>query len=121
MGSASRNALIEFAEKNQIPIAKDKRGEAPFSTDANLLHISSEGKVLEDPALEVPGLCLFASFGPGGRAGQADHRRDHVRKGRPIAIDGKKLSPRRLLAASTSLATTMASGGSILSRIALSA
>src|SRR6202161_3328830 len=51
---ASRNALIAFAEKNQIPIAKDKRGDAPFSVDANLLHISSEGKVLEDPAEEVP-------------------------------------------------------------------
>ncbi|MGH6852313.1 MAG: argininosuccinate synthase domain-containing protein, partial [Methylocella sp.] len=46
---ASRSALIAFAEENQIPIAKDKRGEAPFSVDANLLHVSSEGKVLEDP------------------------------------------------------------------------
>ena len=54
MGSASRAALIEFAEKHQIPIAKDKRGEAPFSIDANLLHTSSEGKVLEDPAEEAP-------------------------------------------------------------------
>src|SRR3954454_950603 len=51
---ASRNALIAFAEQHQIPIAKDKRGEAPFSTDANLLHVSSEGKVLEDPAQETP-------------------------------------------------------------------
>ena len=51
---ASRTALFDFAEKHQIPIAKDKRGEAPFSTDANLLHVSSEGKVLEDPALETP-------------------------------------------------------------------
>src|SRR4026208_2431801 len=50
----SRTRLIEFAEKNQIPIAKDKRGDAPFSVDANLLHASSEGKVLEDPSLEVP-------------------------------------------------------------------
>src|SRR6202158_163916 len=50
----SRTKLLEFAEKHQIPIAKDKRGEAPFSVDANLLHASSEGKVLEDPALEVP-------------------------------------------------------------------
>ena len=49
-----------FAETDHILIAKDKRGEAPFSTDANLLHVSSEGKVLEDPALETPGLCLFA-------------------------------------------------------------
>src|ERR1700689_3874380 len=51
---ASRTALLAFAEENQIPIAKDKRGEAPFSTDANLLHVSSEGKVLEDPSEEVP-------------------------------------------------------------------
>src|SRR5690349_21933490 len=50
----SRTKLLEFAEKNQIPIAKDKRGEAPFSVDANLLHASSEGKVLEDPSQEVP-------------------------------------------------------------------
>ena len=55
MGSSqSREALIDFAEKHQIPIAKDKRGEAPFSIDANLLHSSSEGKVLEDPAAEAP-------------------------------------------------------------------
>src|SRR6187431_1494041 len=51
---ASREQLIDFAEKHQIPIAKDKRGEAPFSVDANLLHSSSEGKVLEDPAVEPP-------------------------------------------------------------------
>src|SRR5690606_29983140 len=50
----SRTRLIEFAQAHQIPIAKDKRGEAPFSVDANLLHASSEGKVLEDPAQEVP-------------------------------------------------------------------
>ena len=61
---ASRNALIGFAEQNQIPIAKDKRGEAPFSTDANLLHISSEGKVLEDPALEVPGYVYSRTLDP---------------------------------------------------------
>ena len=51
---SSRTKLIAFAEENQIPIAKDKRGEAPFSVDANLLHTSSEGKVLEDPALDAP-------------------------------------------------------------------
>ncbi|HKP79401.1 MAG TPA: argininosuccinate synthase domain-containing protein, partial [Phenylobacterium sp.] len=50
----SREALLDFAEKHQIPITKDKRGEAPFSVDANLLHSSSEGKVLEDPAVEAP-------------------------------------------------------------------
>src|SRR3989344_4197214 len=50
----SRSKLIDYAEKNQIPVAKDKRGEAPYSVDANLLHSSSEGKVLEDPAVEAP-------------------------------------------------------------------
>ncbi|MEG2311758.1 argininosuccinate synthase domain-containing protein, partial [Brevundimonas sp.] len=50
----SREALLDFAEKHQIPISKDKRGESPFSVDANLLHSSSEGKVLEDPAVEAP-------------------------------------------------------------------
>ncbi|MBV8458317.1 MAG: argininosuccinate synthase, partial [Acetobacteraceae bacterium] len=61
---ASRNALIEFAEKNQIPIAKDKRGEAPFSVDANLLHVSSEGKVLEDPAQETPAYVYSRTIHP---------------------------------------------------------
>src|SRR5579863_3627822 len=61
---ASRNALIAFAEQNQIPIARDKRGDAPFSTDANLLHISSEGKVLEDPAEEVPGYVYSRTVDP---------------------------------------------------------
>ena len=60
----SRTALLDFAEKNQIPIAKDKRGEAPFSTDANLLHVSSEGKVLEDPATEVPDYVFSRTLSP---------------------------------------------------------
>src|SRR5947209_12836206 len=61
---ASRNALIAFAEQHQIPIAKDKRGEAPFSTDANLLHVSSEGKVLEDPAQEAPAYVYSRTVDP---------------------------------------------------------
>ena len=65
---ASRGALLAFAEQHQIPIAKDKRGEAPFSTDANLLHCSSEGKVLEDPAQETPQLRLLAHRSSGRRA-----------------------------------------------------
>ena len=79
---ASRTQLLAFAEQHQIPIAKDKRGEAPFSIDANLLHVSSEGKVLEDPAEETPALRLFAHRRSGGRARQADHHRDHLREGR---------------------------------------
>src|SRR5215217_8602585 len=60
----SRTALIDFAEKNQIPVPKDKRGEAPFSTDANILHTSSEGKVLEDPSLEVPDYVYSRTLDP---------------------------------------------------------
>ncbi len=68
----SREQLIAFAEQHQIPIAKDKRGEAPFSVDANLLHASSEGKVLEDPAQRGAGLRLFTHRRSGAGAGQAD-------------------------------------------------
>src|ERR671929_1018412 len=60
----SRTKLLEFAEKHQIPIAKDKRGEAPFSVDANLLHSSSEGKVLEDPAQDVPDYVFSRTVSP---------------------------------------------------------
>ena len=69
----SREQLIAFAEAHQIPIAKDKRGEAPFSVDANLLHASSEGKVLEDPAQEVPDYVYSRTIDPEKRAGQGDH------------------------------------------------
>ncbi len=75
----SREALLAFAEQNQIPIAKDKRGEAPFSTDANLLHTSSEGKVLEDPGERSAGLRLFAHRRSGERAGQAGLCHDRFR------------------------------------------
>src|SRR2546430_6719116 len=94
----SRTKLIEFAEQHQIPIAKDKRGEAPFSVDANLLHTSSEGKVLEDPAAEVPDYVYSRTDDPE----RAPHRPVHVtiefERGDPIAIDGRKLSPADLLA-----------------------
>src|SRR5438105_5948350 len=82
----SRTKLLEFAEANQIPIAKDKRGEAPFSVDANLLHTSSEGKVLEDPAAEVPDYVYSRTDDPE----RAPHRPVHVtiefERGDPIAI-----------------------------------
>ena len=78
----SRTKLIEFAEKHQIPIAKDKRGEAPFSVDANLLHSSSEGKVLEDPVGRAGGIRLSAHHLARGRARQGDLCRDRVREGR---------------------------------------
>jgi argininosuccinate synthase len=96
---ASRNALIAFAEKNQIPIAKDKRGDAPFSTDANLLHISSEGKVLEDPAEEVPGYVYSRTLDPEKAPDTPTIVEITFEKGDPVAIDGKKLSPAALLTA----------------------
>jgi argininosuccinate synthase len=93
----SREALLEFAEKHQIPIAKDKRGEAPFSVDANLLHSSSEGKVLEDPNRGGAGLRVPAHDLAPGSAGQAHDRRDRFRARRPVSIDGEALSPATLL------------------------
>ena len=76
---ASRNALIAFAEQHQIPIAKDKRGEAPFSTDANLLHVSSEGKVLEDPAEETPPYVYSRTVDPESAPDKPTDRRDRLR------------------------------------------
>jgi len=96
---ASRNALIAFAEQNQIPIAKDKRGDAPFSTDANLLHISSEGKVLEDPAEEVPNYVYSRTLDPEKAPDTPTVVEITFEKGDPIAIDGKTLSPAELLTA----------------------
>ncbi|MBV9517138.1 MAG: argininosuccinate synthase [Hyphomicrobiales bacterium] len=95
---ASRTALLDFAEKNQIPIAKDKRGEAPFSVDANLLHTSSEGKVLEDPASEVPDYVYSRTIDPEAAPDKATVITVDFEKGDPVAIDGKKLSPAQLLA-----------------------
>ena len=93
----SREALIEFAEKNQIPIAKDKRGEAPFSTDANLLHTSSEGKVLENPAEEVPDYVYSRTDDPGAAPDEPDYITVDFERGDAVAVDGKTLSPAALL------------------------
>jgi argininosuccinate synthase len=93
----SRTKLIEFAEKHQIPIAKDKRGEAPFSVDANLLHTSSEGKVLEDPAQEVPDYVFSRTVDPEKAPDKATTITIDFEKGNPVAIDGKKLMPAVLL------------------------
>ena len=95
----SREALIAFAEANQIPIAKDKRGEAPFSTDANLLHVSSEGKVLEDPANEVPDYVYSRTLSPEDAPNTPQVITIDFEKGDPTAIDGVKMSPATLLAA----------------------
>jgi len=93
----SRSTLIEFAEKHQIPIPKDKRGEPPYSQDANLLHISSEGKALEDPWIE-PDESVYTRIVPPWRA--PDTITEIVigfEKGDPVSIDGERLSPAALL------------------------
>src|SRR3954463_1291524 len=94
----SRTKLIEFAEKHQIPIAKDKRGDAPFSVDANLLHASSEGKVLEDPAQEVPDYVYSRTDDPEKAPDKPAVITVDFQQGDAMAIDGKKLSPATLLA-----------------------
>src|SRR5687767_7274303 len=93
----SRSKLIEFAEAHQIPIAKDKRGEAPFSVDANLLHASSEGKVLEDPSVEVPDYVYSRTDGPESAPDKPQVFTVDFEKGDAVAIDGKPLSPATLL------------------------
>jgi argininosuccinate synthase len=93
----SRTMLIEFAEKHQIPIAKDKRGAAPFSVDANLLHASSEGKVLEDPAQEVPDYVYSRTLDPEKAPDKPTVISVDFERGDAVAIDGKKLSPAALL------------------------
>src|ERR1700738_4937322 len=93
----SREALIEFAEQHQIPIAKDKRGEAPFSVDANLLHASSEGKVLENPAEAVPDYVYSRTLYPEDAPDQAAYVSVEFECGDAVAIDGKKMSPATLL------------------------
>ena len=93
----SRTALLAFAEKNQIPIAKDKRGEAPFSVDANLLHASSEGKVLEDPAQETPDYVYSRTIDPEKAPDTPTYITIDFEKGDATAIDGKKMSPATLL------------------------
>jgi argininosuccinate synthase len=93
----SREALIAFAEQNQIPTPKDKRGEAPFSTDANLLHTSSEGKVLEDPAGEVPDYVYSRTDDPQTAPDQPDYVTVDFERGDAVAVDGKKLTPAALL------------------------
>jgi argininosuccinate synthase len=102
----SREALLAFAEQNQIPIAKDKRGEAPFSTDANLLHTSSEGKVLENPSDEVPDYVYSRTADPEKAPDQAAYISIDFEKGDPVAIDGKTLSPAALLTQLNALGRT---------------
>ncbi|MEL6171562.1 MAG: argininosuccinate synthase [Pseudomonadota bacterium] len=93
----SRTKLIDFAEQNQIPIAKDKLGEAPFSVDANLLHTSSEGKVLEDPAEMAPDYVYQRTVHPEDAPDEAEFIEIEFERGDAVSVDGKALSPAELL------------------------
>src|SRR5262249_16378940 len=93
----SRTKLIEFAEKHQIPIAKDKRGEAPFSVDANLLHTSSEGKVLEDPGQELPDYVFSRTVDPERAPDTPTTITIGFERGDAVAVDGKKMAAATLL------------------------
>ncbi len=93
----SRTKLIEYAEKHQIPIAKDKRGEAPYSTDANLLHISYEGKVLEDPWVEPHEDMFTRSVSPEKAPNEPQYIEVDFEGGDAVAVDGVRLSPAALL------------------------
>ena len=95
----SRTKLIAFAEEHQIPIAKDKRGEAPFSVDANLLHSSSEGKVLEDPNVEADEMVYQRTISPEAAPDKPTTIVIGFEKGDPVTLDGKKLGPADMLAA----------------------
>ena len=93
----SRSKLIEFAEQHQIPIARDKRGEAPFSVDANLLHISAEGKVLEDPWIAPEEYVFSRSVAPEAAPDKAREMEIEFERGDAVAVDGERLSPAALL------------------------
>ena len=94
---SSRKKLIEYAEKNQITIAKDKRGEAPFSVDANLLHISAEGKILEDPWIEPEDYIYTRTVNPMKAPDKPTEIIIEFDKGDPIAVNQKKLEPAQIL------------------------
>ena len=94
----SRTALLDYAEKHQIPIAADKRGEAPFSTDANLLHISAEGKVLEDPWIEPKEFVFSRTVAPEEAPDKPEYVEIEFLRGDAVAVNGARLSPAKLLA-----------------------
>jgi len=95
----SRTRLIEYAEKHQIPVPKDKRGESPFSTDANLLHTSSEGKVLENPWDEVPDYVYSRTVNPEDAPDAPEYITIDFERGDGVALNGVGMSPATLLAA----------------------
>jgi argininosuccinate synthase len=93
----SRTRLIDYAEKHQIPVAKDKRGEAPFSVDSNLLHISAEGKVLEDPWVEPEEYVYSRTVAPEAAPDKPEYVELEFRRGDAVGVNGKALSPAALL------------------------
>ena len=94
----SRTDLLDFAEKNQIPVPKDKRGEAPFSVDANMLHSSSEGKVLEDPNEEAPNYVFQRTVDPTEAPDVVTEIEIGFEKGDAVSLNGEKMSPATLFA-----------------------
>jgi argininosuccinate synthase len=94
---SSRTKLIDFAEKHQIPIARDKRGEAPFSVDANLLHTSSEGKVLEDPAVDAPDYVYQRTVHPEDAPDTPEYVEIGFQGGDAVSVNGEMMSPATLL------------------------
>ena len=102
----SRTKLIEYAEANGLSVPKDKRGEAPFSVDANLLHTSSEGKVLEDPWEETPDYVYSRTNDPESAPDEPEYITVDFDKGDPVALNGKQLSPADLLTALNDLGRT---------------
>jgi len=95
----SRTALISWAEQHQVPVPKDKRGESPFSTDANLLHTSSEGKVLEDPWEETPDYVYSRTLDPEQAPDEAEYITIDFEGGDGVALNGEAMSPATLLTA----------------------
>lgn len=93
----SRTELLDFAQKHQIPVTKDKQGEAPFSVDANLLHSSSEGKVLEDPSLPAPEYVHLRTVSPENAPDKPTIITIGFKKGDAVSINGKEMSPATLL------------------------
>jgi argininosuccinate synthase len=99
----SRTDLLEYAESRQIPIAKDKRGEAPFSVDANLLHASSEGKIIEDPWVEGAEFIYSRTISPEDAPDKATYIEIGFESGDPVSIDAQAMSPATLLTALNTL------------------
>ena len=93
----SRTRLLDYADQHQIPIARDKRGEAPFSVDANLLHVSAEGKVLEDPWAEPEEFVYGRTTAPEAAPDAPQYVEIAFERGDPVAVDGERLSPAALL------------------------